>query len=127
MSIIIDSFENRVSSKIDNNKDVKGFPNISEYGITREELNDYLFDKQMIIDNMHDEKKTYTIFGILAVMPAVVASAFTNDEKYLIPSIGIGVVLGIAYYIVNKMTLKLKMRKLHDDKIENYINDVMNF
>ena len=47
---ILDDFEHKVTGKIAKYGNEPDFPKFENYGITRMELDDYLFDKQSILD-----------------------------------------------------------------------------
>ncbi len=47
---ILDDFEHKVTGKIDKYGGEPDFPKLENYGITRMDLDNYLFDKQAILD-----------------------------------------------------------------------------
>jgi hypothetical protein len=98
--------------------------------VSREELSGYLFDKQAIIDSRGSEKSRYTIYGILMVIPILVQAAFPDEklpfgELTILLSIGIGLLLALLYRVVMEAVIKLKLRRLYDDRIEQYIEKVL--
>ena len=69
---LLDDFEHLVTGAIEEYKDAPGFPQLDAYGITQEELSDYLFDKQAILDGGGSKRTNYTIAGILIVLPVII-------------------------------------------------------
>ena len=59
---ILDDFEHKVTGKIAKYGNEPDFPKFENYGITRMELDDYLFDKQAILD-MGGSKRTQLTVG----------------------------------------------------------------
>ena len=77
-----DDLQQMVFRRIDiwgNNTD---FPQMSDFGITKESLTDYLFDKQAIIDTIGSERFQYTLLGLFVVLPIFIVACFP-DSKYL--------------------------------------------
>ena len=59
---ILDDFEHKVTGKIAKYGNEPDFPKFENYGITRMELDDYLFDKQSILD-MGGSKRSQHLLG----------------------------------------------------------------
>ena len=66
---ILDDFEHKVTGKIAKYGNEPDFPKFENYGITRMELDDYLFDKQAILDMGGSKRSQLTIGGFLPVLP----------------------------------------------------------
>ncbi len=56
--------------------DEPDFPKLENYGITRMELDDYLFDKQAILDMGGSKRSQLTIGGFITVIPVSGAVLF---------------------------------------------------
>ena len=133
METIIIDYEHVVTDKIAAHTGDPGFPDITDYGITRKQLDDYLFDKQALIDSLGSEKSQYTQAGILIVLPVIVAAAF--PEKSLpggalggsLISIGIGIMLALLASGLQRLVRRIRIKRLHDARIENYIAQVLNY
>lgn len=126
-------YEHTITSKMKVNIGVKGFPVVEDYGFTRRELDDYLFDKQAILDSEGSEKSQYTVFGILVVLPVLICSAFPPEklpgglEGGLLISIAIGILLGFLYKAFMKLSVQLRLKKMSEDRFEKFIKDVLDF
>ena len=133
---ILDDYEHRVNLAIEHHQDEDGFPSMEAYGITREELDDYLFDYQVILDSEGSQRSQLTTYGIIALIPIIVLSAFPKkslpwDNETL--SILIGVAIGVVIALIIKslrMLLKnknLKRQKTKHPSVVAYINAVLEF
>lgn len=127
---ILNDYEHSVTNKIRDYGEEPGFPRLEDFQVSREELSGYLFDKQAIIDSRGSEKSRYTVYGILMVIPILVQAAFPDEklpfgELTILLSIGIGLLLALLYRVVMETVIKLKLRRLYDDRIERYIEKVL--
>lgn len=125
MDIIIDDFEHSVTDKIARNKDNRLFPQIEKYGITNDELSDYLFEKQAILDSDADLRKKYTIYGFLLIIPVIVAQTFVNGALPLLMSLAVGACFCGVYWIVSRLLRKWKLKRISTPKLVKYIDDVL--
>ena len=124
---ILDDYEHSVTNKIDKYKENADFPKPEDYAITSEELSDYLFDKQVLIDSLGTEKSQYTRGGIIAVIPVLVVSAI--PEQNLpggltwsgILAVVIGVALALLEALIERLVRKIRIRKMRNEQIEKYI------
>ena len=66
---ILDDFEHKVTGKIAKYGNEPDFPKFENYSITRMELDDYLFDKQAILDMGGSKRSQLTIGGFITVLP----------------------------------------------------------
>lgn len=124
----INDWEHQISNHIEQYKDRKNFPSIDQYHITQEDFEDYLFNKQAAMDKYdEDEKKKYTIWGILVVIPIVVLSFYSESVTFQLLGVGIGIVLCIIYEIFRRCLCILRLKRLYNKDIETYIFDIMNF
>lgn len=127
---ILNDYEHSVTNKIRDYGEEPDFPRLEDFQVSREELSGYLFDKQAIIDSRGSEKSRYTVYGILMVIPILVQAAFPDEklpfgELTILLSIGIGLLLALLYRVVMETVIKLKLRRLYDDRIERYIEKVL--
>ena len=127
MDIIIDDFEHTVADKMAANKDNPRFPKLEDYGLDKEELDSYLFDKQAILDSDADLRKKYTIYGILLICPVIVAQAFVNGALPLLMSLGVGACLCGVYWVVAKVVRKLRLKHIGTPQLEKFVADVLAF
>ena len=128
---IID-FEQRVSQKIRLNSAMPGFPQREDFGVTKEEVDGYLFDKQAILDSVGSLRSQYTLSGVLIILPVVVLSAFPEKELpwgswSLFVALAIGFLLAGGARLVVRWRVKRKLRRMANERIEQYIKAVLGF
>ncbi len=125
--MIIDDFEHKVHDKIKECEDKADFPQLERYGLTQDDLDDYLFSKQAIFDSIDERKGKYFIPSFLFILPTLVLSAITADSNAIFIGVALGAVVLALYFVFLKIYDKSRMRRLYDEKIEKYIEDVLNF
>ena len=76
---ILNDFEHKVTSKIKLYGNYPDFPKMEDYGIEGMELDDYLFDKQAILDMGGSSRNKLTVGGIITLLPVIVLSAFPDS------------------------------------------------
>ena len=125
-------YEHMVTDKIADHAEDTGFPAMTDYGITRRELDDYLFDKQAIFDSRGTEKSQYTVLGICIIIPVLILSAF--PDRYmpggrwsLLLGVGVGLVFALLVRLFTDLSIKKRLGKIRDEKIERYIADVLKY
>ncbi|MGI6242606.1 MAG: hypothetical protein ACOYJK_03585 [Prevotella sp.] len=133
---ILDDYEHRVNLAIEHHQDEDNFPDMGAYGITREELDDYLFDYQAILDSEGSVRSQQTTYGIIALIPVIVLSAFPqkslpwdSETVSLLAGVAIGIAIALAIKSF-KMFLKkknIKRQKAEHPKVAAYIKAVLNF
>ena len=101
-----DDFEHKVTGKIKMYADRPNFPQLENYGIEKMELDDYLFDKQAILDMGGTPRHKMTVGGIITLIPVIILSAFP-DSAYIygkmwttVLAIAIGLMLTLCLYAV---------------------------
>ena len=107
-------YEHMVTDKIADYAEDTGFPAMTDYGITRRELDDYLFDKQAIFDSRVTEKSQYTVLGICIIIPVLLG-------------VGVGLVFALLVRSFTDLSIKKRLGKIRDEKIERYIADVLKY
>ena len=132
MHVELMDFEQRVSSKIRVESGFPGFPQPEQYNLTKAEIDDYLLDKQAILDSAGSVRTQYTIMGVMILLPVVVFSAFPQKDMpggswAIFVALGIGLCLAALVKLLMKMRMRQRLKGLHDERIERYIEDVMNF
>ena len=113
---ILDDFEHKVTGKIDKYGDEPDFPKLENYGITRMDLDDYLFDKQAILD-MGGSKRTQLTDK----------SPIYENGKALttVIAIIIGLLLACFAKSLLQMIILFRVNKHKDAKMETYIKAVL--
>ena len=126
-----DDFEHKVTGKIKMYGDRPNFPKLEDYGIEKMELDDYLFDKQAILDMGGSPRNKMTVGGIITLIPVIILSAFP-DSAYIygkmwttVLAIAIGLMLTLCVYAVLKAIIQLRLSKQKDVKFETYIKAVL--
>lgn len=125
MGNTINDYEHIMLNKLEKYKGCAGFPCLSDYGITEEEMGDYLFERQRIIDSDGDLKKIYTLYGILLLAPVIVMSAFANGVNALMEGLGIGAVLCLIYWGIKKVVNMVRLKRISTPDIDRFINDLL--
>ena len=77
---ILDDFEHKVTNKMQKYGDEPDFPKLENYGLTRMELDDYLFDKQAILDMGGSKRTQLTVGGFITVIPVLILSCFPDKS-----------------------------------------------
>jgi len=128
----VDDLQQMVFRRIEiwgNNMD---FPQMDDYGISKETLTDYLFDKQAIIDTIGSERFQYTLLGFFVVIPIFIVACFPDSQlpwginTAWIAGAG-GVVLFGIYRLIMKTIINIRLKKIYDSKHESYINKVLSY
>ena len=111
--------------------DRPNFPQLENYGIEKMELDDYLFDKQAILDMGGTPRHKMTVGGIITLIPVIILSAFP-DSAYIygkmwttVLAIAIGLMLTLCLYAVLKAIIQMRLSKHKDPKFETYIKAVL--
>lgn len=113
---------NIVIDIIDQNKSNTDFPNPEDFKTTEDEVKDYIYDKQRILDRSEERGKNLLVPGILLVMPAIILSGFGEGVKILLIGILAGVLLTFFYFVIAKLIDKRQLAKMRNNDIEAYIN-----
>ena len=120
-------WENVVYSIIEDHKNDDGFPHPEDYGTTEADVKDYIYDKQRILDRAEERQKKFVVPGIILVMPVIILSGFGNSTTILFIGVALGIVFTMLYFVIMNALDKSQLKKLHDEKIERYINAVERF
>ena len=124
---ILDDMEHRVRKVIATNRENPKFPQLEQYGVTEKEFDDYLFYKQAVIDDVDSLRKKYTIYSIIFIIPFVVMSFYETTITNFAIGLCAGFVLCFIYYLITVLVNYIRMKRLHNEAIEKYINDVLKF
>lgn len=126
-----DDFEHKVTNKMKKYADRADFPKVEDYGITRMELDGYLFDKQAILDMAGTPRTKMTVAGIITLLPVIILSAFP-DSAYVygkmwttVLAIVVGFMLYMCVYAMQKAIIQMRLGKHKDLKYEAYIKAVL--
>ena len=107
-------WEQTITDKIDRNRNAKGFPVAEDFGTTDDDVKDYIYDKQRILDREEERKKSLTIPGIILVMPVIIISGFGEGVNLLLLGVVLGVILMLLYFVLMKSLDRNKDTSLSD-------------
>ena len=132
MHVELMDFEQRVSSKMRVESGFPGFPQPEQYNLTKTEIEDYLLDKQAILDSAGSQRTQYTIMGIMIVLPVVVFSAFPQKDMpggnwAIFVALAIGLCLAGLVKLLVKARINHLLKRIADERIDRYIEDVLNY
>ncbi len=130
---ILDDFEHKVAGKIDKYGDEPDFPKLENYGITRMDLDDYLFDKQAILDMGGSKRTQLTVGGFITVIPVLILSCFPDKSPIYengkalttVIAIIIGLLLACFAKSLLQMIIPFRVNKHKEAKMETYIKAVL--
>ena len=130
---IIDDFEHKVTNKMQKYGDEPDFPKLENYGLTRMELDDYLFDKQAILDMGGSKRTQLTVGGFITVIPVLILSCFPDKSPIYengkamttIIAIIIGLLLACFCKALLQMVILYRVNKHKETKMETFIKAVL--
>lgn len=130
---ILDDFEHKVTNKMQKYGDEPDFPKLENYGLTRMELGDYLFDKQAILDMGGSKRTQLTVGGFITVIPVLILSCFPDKSPIYengkamttIIAIIIGLLLACFCKALLQMVILYRVNKHKETKMETFIKAVL--
>ena len=130
---ILDDFEHKVTNKMQKYGDEPDFPKLEHYGLTRMELDDYLFDKQAILDMGGSKRTQLTVGGFITVIPVLILSCFPDKSPIYengkamttIIAIIIGLLLACFCKALLQMVILYRVNKHKETKMETFIKAVL--
>lgn len=129
---LLNDFQHEVIATIEKYKDEAGFPQPDEFGVSRGEVDDYLFEKQTILDSEGTERSRYTLAGVLIVLPIVVMAFFRTEdlplkEYTVFPAMLVGLMLYGVVYATRKVLIRKRLRRLDGERsgARAYVDAVM--
>ena len=130
---ILDDFEHKVTNKMQKYGDEPDFPKLENYGLTRMELDDYLFDKQAILDMCGSKRTQLTVGGFITVIPVLILSCFPDKSPIYengkamttIIAIIIGLLLACFCKALLQMVILYRVNKHKETKMETFIKAVL--
>lgn len=130
----LNDFQHSIERSIEQHGSEAGFPQMANYNIGREQLDDYLFDRQAILDTGGNKRSRYTVCGFLIILPVLVLSAVPETmrpfgEWAILFAVAVGLLLFGIYLAILKTVVSTRLHQL--DKAQrdcaNYVSDVQNF
>ena len=130
---ILDDFEHKVTNKMQKYGDEPDFPKLENYGLTRMELDDYLFDKQANLDMGGSKRTQLTVGGFITVIPVLILSCFPDKSPIYengkamttIIAIIIGLLLACFCKALLQMVILYRVNKYKETKMETFIKAVL--
>ena len=130
---ILDDFEHKVTNKMQKYGDEPDFPKLENYGLTRMELDDYLFDKQAILDMGGSKRTQLTVGGFITVIPVLILSCFPDKSPIYengkamttIIAIIIGLLLACFCKALLQMVILYRVNKHKETKMETFIKAIL--
>ncbi len=131
----IDDYEHRVSGKISRYGEMGGFPKMSDYGVSRAELDDYLFDKQAVLDSAGSVRSQLTVGGFLTILPVLVLSGFPDSSAVYckgkavatVVALLLGLLVALFVRSLQQLMIRFRLERMKNAKLEMYIKAVLMF
>ncbi len=127
MENISNDIEARVRKILAEHRSTEGFPKVEDYGITEDDLDDYLFDKQAIIDDVDSLRKKYTIYSVIFIIPFLVVAFYETTARNALIATACGLVLCGIYYLITMLVRYIRLHSMTNKKIEEYIEAIMKY
>ena len=110
MEWISNDFERQLRYKIAHYDYLDTFPKMADFGVNQSDFDDYVIEKQSVLDMEGNARKRYTLLALIFLLPFFVLSAF--PEQYL--------PLGNYTFLVGFTTIHYKKDKAKT--IEKYVS-----
>ena len=130
----LNDFQHKVERLIRDHKDEAGFPMLDAFRLEQEELDDYLFERQAILDSKGSERSRYTVAGFLIALPVIVISAFPEESLpwgtwSLLVAVAIGVGLFLLYLAIQKTVIRTRLSRLDANipEAKRFVDEVLKF
>lgn len=130
----LNDFQHKVERLIRDHQGDSDFPLLDAFMLAQEELDDYLFERQAIIDSQGTERTRYTVAGFLIALPVIIISAFPDEslpwgEWSLFVAVAIGIALYLVYYIIQKLVVRARISRLNSSSpnAKEYVDAVLKF
>ena len=131
---ILADFEHSILRAIEHYGAEADFPDMEALQIERKELEDYLYEYQRILDSEGSQKSQLTKYGIIAVIPILILSAFPENMlpwgKYsLIAGVIIGVLLALFLKGISMLGVRIRLNRLRRNNatLAEYVVKVDNY
>lgn len=130
---MLNDFQHMVERRIEMNSHRADFPTMEKYNITEDELSDYLFDRQAIIDSKGSERSRYTLAGILILVPILILSALypVNEMPLGDWTLIVAVIAGLALWgvvmMLQKTLIDMRLKNLdrQQPNVKSFVDAVL--
>lgn len=120
-------WQQQIIKAFDVGKNDDKFPKLDDYGITRENFDEYVVEKQYLLDRLSERKNKFVIPGAILILPVVIISMFTDSVYWLFVAVITGLILASTYLFIMNGRDKKHLNKLYDERIEAYIKDILEY
>ena len=79
--LIEDSYQQQMLRKIALRSSEDGFPKYTDFGVDKESVEDYLSEKQDVLNLRGSQTRQFTVVGCLILVPALIASGFDHTQS----------------------------------------------
>ena len=113
---IFDDYQLRVTGLIERHGSDAGFPRMESFGVKRADVDDYLSAYQDILDSQGSQRQQLTLYGVIAVLPVIVLSAFPEESlpwghSSLWGGLGAGLVLALAVKLLRAFFMRCRLAR----------------
>lgn len=127
-----ESYQMYILRKISRHDITPDFPKLDDFGITKSEMEDYLSEKQDVMDIPGTQTHRMTVFAGIILVSMLIFSAFDHIDTALgtnASSIGmvVGVVLSCIWFFIVKFRVNSKLKALYNENVEHYLEAVENY
>ncbi|WP_315511474.1 hypothetical protein [Hoylesella nanceiensis] len=129
MEWISNDFERQLRYKIAHYDYLDTFPKMADFGVNQSDFDDYVIEKQSVLDMEGNARKRYTLLALIFLLPFFVLSAF--PEQYLplgnytfLVGFAIGFLLVFLQQFIIKKIKQKRLKNMYHPQIERYIEAV---
>ena len=127
-----ESYQMYILRKISRHDITPNFPKLNDFGITKSEMEDYLSEKQDIMDIPGSQTHRMTVLAGIILVSMLIFSAFDHIDTVLgtnasLVGMGVGLLLSCIWFFIVKFRVKSKLKALYNETIENYLEAVENY
>ncbi len=134
MEADLNDFQHKVERLMRDHKDDVDFPLLERFKVAQDELDDYLFERQAILDSKGNERNRYTVAGILIALPVIVISAFPETSLpwggwSILVAVAIGVALFLVWLAIQTTIIKARLSRLDslNPEAKAFVDEVLKF
>lgn len=130
--LVEDTYQLRILRKISLHELTPDFPKLQDYGIDKSTMEDYLSDKQDILDIPGSQTHRMTVLAGIVLVFTLIASAFDHLDTIFgsnasLVGLAFGLVVAFCWWGITALRVKNKLQSLYDEDIENYLSAVDNY
>ena len=123
MEWISNDFERQLRYKIAHYDYLDTFPKMADFGVNQSDFDDYVIEKQSVLDMEGNARKRYTLLALIFLLPFFVLSAFP-EQKLPLGNYTFLVGFAIGFLLVIKKIKRKRLKDMYHPQIERYIEAV---